>query len=149
MFRQSLIALGSKPARRVANLPFLHASERPAARVNIDFSSLNLKYPVQNNVQFQLPRIGWSPKTEGSTPAHLPFAVERTETGMALPVYTDFKGGRTKVVTIIRKIKGDVNELKAELEKVVCADITVRPGKLIIDGNYHKRVKLYLTALGF
>lgn len=147
MFRRSIVVLGSKPPRRVPNLPFLHASERPAEMVNIDFATLGLKFPVQAGVSFQLPRLGWSPKPE--TTPNLPFVVERTEAGSALPVYTDYKGGRTKVVTIVRKIKGDVTELKAELEKVVGKEVSVRPGKLVIDGNYHKRVKLYLTALGF
>jgi glycerol-3-phosphate acyltransferase PlsY len=34
--------------------------------------------------------------------------VERTSTGHHFPVYTDFKGGGTKVVTILRKISGDI-----------------------------------------
>ncbi len=149
MYRRSLVVLGSKPPRRVPNTPFLHASERPAEMVNIDFSTLGLKYPVPPNLKFQLPHLGWSPKPS-TPPANLPFEVERTETGKALPVYTDFKGGRTKVVTIIRKIRGDVGEFKQEIEKVVGdAKVTVRPGKLVVDGNFHKRIKLYLTGLGF
>ena len=35
--------------------------------------------------------------------------VERTAIGKHLPVYTDFLGSGTKVVTILRKISGDVH----------------------------------------
>ena len=37
-----------------------------------------------------------------------PFLVNRSKTGN-LPVYLDYKSGRTKVVTIVRKIEGDVS----------------------------------------
>ncbi len=32
----------------------------------------------------------------------------RTEKGKQLPVYTDFKNGRSRVVTSVRKVAGDV-----------------------------------------
>lgn len=39
--------------------------------------------------------------------------------------------------------------LKAEMEKVCDGkEVTVRPGKLVVDGNYVLRVKKWLTGLG-
>jgi len=79
----------------------------------------------------------------------IPFAVSRTENA-SLPVYTDFKGGKTKVVTIVRRIRGDVFELQSEMSKVCDgAYVTIRPGKLVVDGNYHARLKIWLSGLGF
>jgi large subunit ribosomal protein L49 len=145
MYCRTLPRLGSRPPRRVPNPPFLHASQRPAEEAQVDFAALNLKYPVDNPT-FAIPKIGWSPKPADSP--KLPFFVERTD-GQALPVYTDYKGGRTKVITILRKIKGDVNELKLEVEKVVGKNVEVRAGKLVVVGNYHLRLKLWLIGLGF
>ena len=76
--------------------------------------------------------------------------VERSSTGNHLPVYTEYKGGGTKVETILRKISGDVESLKAELEKVVYPEpVDVRAGKLVVRGNYVLRVKKWLLGLGF
>ncbi len=147
MFSRTLIRLGSKPPRRVPNPPFLHGSQLAPADALVDFNALNLTFPITQPVTFQIPRIGWSPKPQ-QTP-ELPFSVERTDIGQALPVYTDYKGGRTKVVTLLRKIKGDINILKSEVEKVVGKKVIVKPGKLVIDGNHHILLKMYLTGLGF
>ena len=67
-----------------------------------------------------------------------------------MPVYLDYLGAGTKVVTILRKISGDIEILKEELDKVVeDAEVTVRPGKLVVRGNYNKRIKKWLLGLGF
>lgn len=79
----------------------------------------------------------------------LPFEVERTFVGSSLPVYTEYKHGRTKVQTILRKCRGDILLLKNEMEKVCGKPIIVRPGKLVVDGNYNMRLKKWLAGLGF
>lgn len=140
--------MGSKPARRVPNPPFLHAAERPAAPCNIDFNSLNLSYKLINEPKFTIPRIGWAPKP-ATIPQNLPFIVERAGPGEGLPVYTDYKAGRTKVITILKRIRGDVLSLRSEIEKVVGKNAEIKPGKIVIEGNYHKRLKLWLIGLGF
>ena len=59
-----------------------------------------------------------------------------------MPVYSDYKGAGTKVETILRRISGDVETLREELVKVVeKAQVTVRPGKLVVRGNYNLRIK--------
>lgn len=140
--------MGSRPPRRIPNPPFLHAAERPAAPMQVDFSALNLKYPVKtNNPTFVIPRTGWSPKPE--TLPNLPFMVSRAGESNNFPVYTSFKNGRTRVQTIVKKISGDVNEFKNEVEKVVEQEVEIKSGKLVIEGNYCHRLKLYLLAVGF
>eukprot|EP01039_Chlorochromonas_danica_P012502 gene12502-14315_t len=149
MFRRTLpMLMGSRPPRRIPNPPFLHAAERPAETAEIDFSQLNLKYPVvNNNPEFQIPKRGWAPKS-ATTPS-FPFHVTRAGENDSLPVYTDYKNGRTRVFTIVKKISGDAQELKADMEKVVGQPVEVKPGKLIVQGNFHMRLKRYLLALGF
>ena len=67
-----------------------------------------------------------------------------------MPVYTEFKGAGTKVETILRRISGDVKVLKEDLDEVVeNAEVTVRPGKLVVRGNYTLRIKKWLLGLGF
>lgn len=45
-------------------------------------------------------------KPLGNT-SHIPFQIERTHNNN-LPVYTDFKNGRQRKITIVRKIYGDI-----------------------------------------
>lgn len=39
--------------------------------------------------------------------------------------------------------------LKSEMEKVVGKEVSIKPGKLVVDGNYHMRLKKWLIGLGF
>ena len=79
----------------------------------------------------------------------LPFQVSRTHTGN-LPVYTDFRAGGNRKVTVVRKIYGDVDEFKSELSKIVSnADIKDKMGRLEISGLHSQKVKFWLTRLGF
>jgi large subunit ribosomal protein L49 len=129
----------------------VHAAYKPAENAMIDFSTLGLAYPCTVVPKTVIKSNMWtSPPAAGEAPVGLPFAVSRTALGQSLPVYTEYKGGRTKVVTVVRRIRGDVDALKEELEKV-CegAEIDIRLGKVVITGNYHGRVKMYFSGLGF
>jgi hypothetical protein len=75
--------------------------------------------------------------------------VERSHPGDALPVYTDLVSSGTRVITILRKIKGDIGELQSEVEKVVGKEVALRPGKIVIEGRYKRRIQMWLTGLGF
>ncbi len=67
-----------------------------------------------------------------------------------LPVYTDYRNGGMKKVTVVRKIIGDVNEFKTELSKVVSnSPIEDKMGRLEISGLHSEKVKLWLRRLGF
>eukprot|EP01038_Epipyxis_sp_PR26KG_P016393 gene16393-22346_t len=144
----SSIANG-RPFRKPAGPAVIHGSQKPAESAHIDFQALGLKYPLK----FDLTRKDFLTKTFWTPPPkehpNLPFFVERTDVGGFLPVYTDYKGGGTKVVTMIRKCKGDIQELKSEVEKVVGRTAELRPGKIIVNGNFHGRLKVWLTLLGF
>ena len=143
------VAMESMHCRNLSVPRFvLHASKREAAEGDIDFSQLGLKYPVMHTPEYIIKRTSWSPPPV-TPPQNLPFAVDRTQIGSSLPVYTDYKAGRTKVVTILRRCRGDIAQLRDEMEKVVGKPVTVRPGKLVVDGNYHARLKLWLAGLGF
>ncbi len=149
MIRRSVpVLMGSKPPRRIPNPLFLHASEKAPQSTDVDFSQLSLKYPVANpNPAFTIPRFGWAPKS--ATTPNYPFFVARSGQNENLPVFTDFKNGRTKVITIVQKISGNVDELRADMEKVVGKPVEIKSGKLIVHGNFHLRLKKYLLALGF
>ncbi len=54
----------------------------------------------------ELPPHGWAPAT-GAVPETLPFAVDRAGPAGSLPVYRDIRHGRTKIYTVVRKIRGD------------------------------------------
>lgn len=139
--------MGAPPLRKHESRVILHQSQRPPAAAEVDFSSLQLEFPIKALPTFTIERTSWAPKP--ANPPNLPFFVERTDVGDSLPVYTDFKGGGTKVVTIVRKVKGDVHKLKADMEQVVGKEVQIKNGKLVVDGHYRKRLKIWLTALGF
>lgn len=81
---------------------------------------------------------------------HLPFRVFRSSKGRQIPVYTDYKNGRTRCLTVLRRIRGDVTELAEEMSRV-CDDkpVTIRPGSIQVVGNYRARVEEWLLRLGF
>jgi large subunit ribosomal protein L49 len=146
MFRRTVPALG-RPFKFRDGYQVIHAAQRPAAPAHIDFNALGLQFEMTHTPDVKVTRHYWSPKP--LVAPVLPFAVDRAN-GDALPVYTDYKHGRTKVVTIVRKVRGDIDVMVEEIGKV-CerAPMTVRAGKIVIDGNYHRRLKVWLTGLGF
>lgn len=138
-------------SRPLGTRGIIHASQRGAEETYVNFDELELNYAlIKNPKEIKVVKNNMWTEPPLEQPENLPFAVERTEVGKSLPVYTDYKGGGTKVTTMIRRIRGDVHALKEDMEKV-CDDreVHIRPGKLVVDGNYHSRIKLWLSALGF
>ena len=67
-----------------------------------------------------------------------------------MPVYSDFKNGRTRKLTIVRKIVGDEEALAAEIHRVTGgAEVTVRPGRIEVLGDRRTELKNWLMGLGF
>ena len=66
---------GAPPPRRKSRF-VLHASWRRPETSNIDFSSLDLQYPLVVEPNIQIKRIGWSPPPE--TKPDLPFRVSNS-----------------------------------------------------------------------
>src|SRR5690242_4229882 len=74
-----------------------------------------LKYKLQE-IPEKEKNYYWEISNPLGNTEHLPFQVMRTHTNN-LPVYMDYKQGRTVKQTIIRHIRGDVEEFKKELTK--------------------------------
>lgn len=79
------------------------------------------------------------------------YFVERSATGN-LPVYTDYKAGGNKLVTEIRKITGNIvqlrNDLQAELPRIDKDAWTIRPqsNKIVVKGDVAQDIKKVLRA---
>ena len=131
----------------------VHGSQKPAADANIDFGALGLQFPPTKVPELVVKGSFWTPPpAAGEKPVYedIPFSVDRTEPGKGLPVYTDYKGGGTKVVTVLRKVRGDMDVLRDEMMRVCDGEnVELKLGKLIVTGNYNARVKMWLTGLGF
>lgn len=70
--------------------------------------------------------------------------------GKQLPVYTDYRNGRTRTLTLIRKITGDTAVMSEEIRRVTGgAEVSVHPGRIEIEGNRSQELKLWLAGLGF
>ena len=85
--------------------------------------------------------------------AKYPYFVERTKFGKGLPVYSDYKHQRARKLTIIRRVYGDMDafrrDLQAEFPNVKIVKCPVDQQKLVLKGHLVQEVKLFLTDLGF
>ena len=77
-----------------------------------------------------------------------PFHVARSRLGN-LPVYTDMRNGRSRVVTILRKYSGDAVALQSELELLVGSQVRAYHGRLELNGSHKALVCKWLADLGF
>ena len=135
-------AMNKHPVRVKRNAKIL-ASKGPQESVD-----LSLKYEPTFTPEF-VSHTGWSPAPPAPIEG-LPFNVYRTTLGQQLPVYTDYRKGRTQQRTILRKYEGATEELTAEFSKVCGGEpVTVKLGSLEVKGNHVKATKTWLTGLGF
>ena len=75
------------------------------------------------------------------------FAVARTRNGN-MPVYTEFRNGGTRQVTVVRKIVGDAQALKKELEAFTGSPVREYVGRLEVKGLHSAAVKQFLAEKG-
>ncbi|TMW69467.1 hypothetical protein Poli38472_001623 [Pythium oligandrum] len=131
--------------RRTRHPAALRAQQRnPKPEVEVPPLKYEPTY-VPEKVSFN----GWSPAPEQPLP-NLPFFVKRTAVGLQLPVYRDYRNGRTRVLTILRRFNGDEGELQAEMSKICGGkDVVLRPGRLEVTGDHASEVKKWLVGLGF
>ena len=68
-----------------------------------------------------------------------------------LPVYQNYKNGRTRVITSIRKVEGNVSELVKDLGRFIPPQrITMHlGGNVRINGRYGRPIRKWLTMLKF
>ncbi|CAM9116506.1 unnamed protein product [Ascophyllum nodosum] len=122
------------------------AARRELESVPLELQSLGLTFPPRQKPAFVL-KNGWCPPPE--TPPDLPFQVSRTVKGGFIPVYRDFKNGRTRVITIVRKASGDMKAFASDLSKVCQGGrVEARGGELRVQGDHVTNVKRWLSGLG-
>ena len=69
---------------------------------------------------------------------------------LQLPVYTDYKNGRTRIVTQLRKYGGDVDALREEVSRILGGrEAVVCNGRIEVQGNVTQQLKTWLMGLGF
>ena len=133
--------------------PTANGTATIAASSSSATNRLELRYPPSLKPAFVLPN-GWAPRAEQASLETMevrpPFRVDRTAVGNCLPVYTDYKNNRTRVVTVVRRVKGDMDEFVREC-KVVCGTdkVELRGSSFHVEGNHIKAVQTWLYGLGF
>lgn len=107
-----------------------------------------LKYELREIDPSLVTPSKWAPPMGGYE--DLPFRVFRTAKGKQVPVYTDYKNGRGRCLTLVRRFRGDAHALGEEMSRV-CDNrpVTIRPGRVEVVGNYRGRVAEWLQRLGF
>ena len=112
----------------------------------VDSTLTNVLFPKLEDVkQEDMTPLDNSVTTRGK------YFVGRSETGN-LPVYTDYLGGGNKVVTEIKKIRGDPVQLKLDLqERLPFIDkknwrVVPTSNKIVVKGNYCSEIKKVLST---
>mmetsp|Transcript_134705 Transcript_134705/g.190455 ORF Transcript_134705/g.190455 Transcript_134705/m.190455 type:complete len:128 (+) Transcript_134705:62-445(+) len=78
-----------------------------------------------------------------------PFTVRRTSSDN-LPVYVVKRKNRSEDVTIVRKVRGDPEALKRELEFLCRTKVSFgKSGFLQLVGNHRRAIKEYLKSIGY
>lgn len=123
----SLKALRGCPPVKPKSYPVVHAAQRPAKSSNINFAELGLRFQVTRDPTISTSTLIWSaPPVD---PPSLPFMVlvawlvliqygvsqnwidlqvSRAGRSQGIPVYTEYKSGGTRMVTILKKCRGDI-----------------------------------------
>jgi len=82
-----------------------------------------------------------------------PYFVNRTEVSGSLPVYLDRRGsGRQQILTIIRRIDGDLEALRKDLANAfpnTKSLVNHHAKQVILKGHLEREIKLYLRDRGF
>ncbi|KAL3899514.1 MAG: hypothetical protein SGCHY_001991 [Lobulomycetales sp.] len=99
-----------------------------------------------------VPASAQSLAADGLSKESLAWGVRRTANGW-LPVYTDFKSGRSRIVTLIRRIDGDLEALRRDLGRELVPEerIAIKPLQrhIVLRGNYISVVRDWLTNRNF
>ncbi len=85
-------------------------------------------------------------------PRPSPPQIARTAVGKQLPVYTEWRHGRSKVYTLIKKVDGDVYALARELAAALNGAAVVTPDAdrrmVVVDGDFSREVRRWLHGIG-
>ncbi|KAJ2451127.1 mitochondrial 54S ribosomal protein img2 [Coemansia sp. RSA 2336] len=80
-----------------------------------------------------------------------PYFINRTRF-QSLPVYVDVKNGRTRKLTIVRRIEGDINAFHREITNALNLEtlaIKNASSQLVFKGDCAEEVRRWLTEKGF
>lgn len=80
------------------------------------------------------------------------YSLKRTSISKFLPIYTDIRNGRTRVLTIIKGIIGNIDVAKRDLSEFIpAARITVRSdlAQISINGRHRRDIVSYYNQRGF
>ncbi|GAW82177.1 60S ribosomal protein, mitochondrial precursor [Plasmodium gonderi] len=78
----------------------------------------------------------------------IPFYIRRTASDN-LPVFLKYKNNKNLVVTVIRKIKGNKEILKREIESICNTNVIEKTDCWLIKGNHKKKIKDYFKYIGY
>ncbi|BGP29231.1 54S ribosomal protein img2, mitochondrial [Rhodotorula toruloides] len=153
-FRPLLTALPTLRARAAppSALPFLRFSSSSPSRVSEPSPAPAASAePEASSALSKDPAGGFTkPKKEVQQPK-LTYFVPRTSFG-ELPVYTDYKQQGRRVLTVIRKTRGELTDLQQDIRKYIPESHPyIRPaaGALVLRGNWAREVKEFLWSKGF
>jgi hypothetical protein len=79
------------------------------------------------------------------------YEVKRTSNGL-LPVYTEYKSGRSQILTLIRRVDGNAEKLCDDLGNFIPKEkirIKYPTNHVEIKGNVQRTVRYWLTAVGY
>eukprot|EP01100_Stratorugosa_tubuloviscum_P000236 TRINITY_DN104_c1_g1_i1.p1 TRINITY_DN104_c1_g1~~TRINITY_DN104_c1_g1_i1.p1 ORF type:complete len:179 (+),score=70.98 TRINITY_DN104_c1_g1_i1:78-539(+) len=89
---------------------------------------------------------GWRPPSGADL--KLDFFISRTPS-KNLPVYLAYKNGRTRCVTIVRKIEGDINKFQKVLEDYIGEKTKRRVATIEVKGNKLRSIRAWLLSKGY
>ncbi|KAI5477071.1 hypothetical protein MNV49_006870 [Pseudohyphozyma bogoriensis] len=80
----------------------------------------------------------------------LQYSLPRLKSG-ELPVYTDIKDGGYRVLTLVRKVEGNLDALAEELATALDTQVFTKPSsrQVVLKGDWMKETKALLEEKGF
>ncbi|CAB3983055.1 39S ribosomal L49, mitochondrial [Paramuricea clavata] len=134
------------------NTPILHCLKAYKPGLKTRVCAVAFSYEVRSERLEEIAKSpsGWVPPL--NPPPSLPFEIKRSRTNN-LPVYVDKKRGGSLVLTVIRNIKGDLNELVRFLKENLGEEVHFQTNEITsqvkIKGYHKEAVVRLLKEHGF
>ena len=116
--------------------------------------SKTLKTNASQKIADKANTVPFTPATEPQIPLTPPLYHVGRSKSKNLPIYTDYKRGGNLHTTTVRKITGDLQQLRDELQswlKKKDADVTINTltGNVVVKGHCKPQIEELLKARGF
>ncbi|RMX52395.1 large ribosomal subunit protein mL49-like [Pocillopora verrucosa] len=142
--------ISSNPALQSPTARGLAKDTLPCLRRLVHTDGISYEFKPDRLKQINASPSGWVPPA--TEKPNLPFFIKRSKYNN-IPVYTDYRSGRTRKLTIIRRVKGDLKALEECLKSHLGNDIITSRNELTsqvkIRGSYKDEVFTLLKRLGF